>query len=170
MKKKKAIELLNSQLEKIDDNQIKREEWLMSTSSVLSRIFPLSASYKIDQLEKIRESPDYFEEISERKRIQTRKTMAARFLKNHIEEIELLGMEGSGSKLVAFFGSFRFWLILTGVCSLSFIIGNSAAKPHIQSFKHSQQEESQDLERLLYLQKKKVDSLIEEIRFMRTLG
>lgn len=170
MKKGKAINLLRSQIEKIHDERINREEWLLSTSAVVLRIFPLSAQYKIEQLEKLRQDPDYFTDISALNRIKNRKLKAEAFLTNYIEEIELLGIESSGNKLEMLFGSFRFWMILTGICGLSFIIGNTAGSPDLRSLQQLQKKEFKDLENQLYLQRKKIDSLKNEIKALRSLG
>lgn len=170
MKKSKAIKLLRLQIARINDERINREEWLFSTSSLLLRIFPLSAKYKIGQLEQIRQDPEYFSDISASKRIKNRKLKAESYLNNFIEEIELLGLESSGNKLEVLFGSFRFWMILLGICSLSFIVGNTTGAPGIKSLQQLQKKEYRDLENQLYQQRKKIDSLKNEIKAMRSVG
>lgn len=170
MRKSTAIRLLRFQIEQIKDEKINREEWLLSTSSVILRIFPLSAKYKVGQLEQIRQDPDYFEELTVLNRVKTRKLKAESYLNNFIEEIELLGMESKGNNLEMLFGSFRFWVILLGICGLSFIVGNTAGSPDLKSLQQLQKQEYRELENQLYLQRKKIDSLKNEIKVLRSVG
>lgn len=167
MKKSKAIRLLENQIDKIEDQRMKRDEWLSSTASVLLRVFPVSYQLKIDQLKDIQNNPQYFEDITTEERIAIRKGKAKRFLLNYIEEIELLGVEGTGSKLELFFGSVRFWFILTALCSLSFLVGNSTTA---RVFRQSHIQNYQELEKQIHIQKKEIDSLTKELRSTRTLG
>lgn len=127
MRKSKAIGLLKSQIDSINDPKIKRPEWIRSTSSILGRIFPLSSTSKIAQIQSLEKMPEFYQDISSDKRIETDKKKAETYLRNYIEEIELLGTEAT-SKMEMFFGSFRFWSILLTICILSFVSGNSMAK------------------------------------------
>lgn len=172
MKKRTAIRLLKSQIHKIDDEKIKRDEWLVATSTVLLRIFPLSANKKIEQLEQIQNNPVYFEDLPEQKIIENRKEKARRFLNNYIEEIEVMGTESTGSKLELFFGSFRFWLILSSICILSFIAGttSSAQEPMTGNYDPTRLDLFEDMERQLHLQKSTIDSLSYEIEKLRLKG
>lgn len=126
MRKSKAIGLLKAQIDKIDDPHIKRPEWITATSAMLARIFPLSSDSKIAQIQSLENMPEFYHDISSDKRIETDKKKAETYLKNYIEEIELLGPE-TNSKMEMFFGSFRFWSIILTICILSFIGGNSMA-------------------------------------------
>lgn len=119
MRKSKAIGLLKIQIEKINDPQIKRPEWITTTSAVLTRVFPLSSTSKIAQIRSLENMPEFYSDISSHKRIATDKKKAEDFLNNYIEEIELLGTE-TRSKMEMFFGNFRFWSILITICLLGF--------------------------------------------------
>jgi hypothetical protein len=172
MKSRTAIRLLRTQIQRINDENIKREEWLISTSAVLLKVFPLSANKKIEQVEKIANDPVYFEDLTAQKRIDNRKEKARRFLNNYIEEIQVIGTESSGSKLEMFFGSFRFWMILSSICILSFIAGttSSAQEPMTGNYDPTRLEIFEDMERRLHLQKSTIDSLSYEIEKLRLKG
>ena len=159
-------------MHKINDENIKRDEWIISTSAVLIRVFPLSANKKIEQLEQIQNNPAYFEDLPAHKKIDKRKEKARRFLNNYIEEIELMGTESTGSKLEMFFGSFRFWLILSSICILSFIAGttSSSQKPGPGDYDQTHLDLFEDMERQLHLQKSTIDSLSHEIKRLRVNG
>lgn len=166
MRKSKAIGLLKVQIEKINDPNIKRPEWINNTSAVLTRIFPLSSAAKILQIEGLENIPEFYEDISSEKRIQTDKKKAEAYLKNYIEEIELLGME-TNNKMEMFFGSFRFWSILLTICLLSFLGGNSiAVGKELQAQKNSRQE-VYSLSQELLLQKAEIDSLNKLLKELR---
>lgn len=168
-----AIRLLQTQIHKIDDDNLKREEWLVSTSAVLLRVFPLSASKKLVQMEQIQNNPGYFENLPAQKIINNRKEKARRFLNNYIEEIEVMGIERTGYKLEMFFGSFRFWMILFSICILSFIAGTSSSnspEPVIGNYDPNQRDLFQDMERQLHLQKSTIDSLSSEIEKLKLKG
>jgi hypothetical protein len=173
MKKRTAIRLLRTQLQKINNDDIKRDEWLISTSAVLLRVFPLSASKKIEQLEQIQNNPDYFEDLPAQKIIDNRKEKARRYLNNYIEEIEVMGTESTGSKLELFFGSFRFWMILSSICILSFIAGTTSSgsnEPGPGIYEQTRLELFKDMERRLDLQKSTIDSLSYELEKLRLKG
>lgn len=161
MKKSKAIRLLENQIDKIEDKNIQRDEWLSSTASVLLRVFPVSSQIKIEQLSNIEKSPQYFEDISAEERIALRKSKARRYLLNYIEEIDLLGVESSGNKLEIFFGSLRFWILLVALCGLSFLVGNTTPAKVI---KQSHIQDYQEMEQQIIHQKKKIDSLTRELQ------
>ncbi len=172
MRTRTAIRLIKSQINKINDDNINRDEWLVSTTAVVLRIFPLSASKKIEQLEQIRDNPVYFEDLPAQKRIDNRKEKARRFLNNYIEEIEVMGTESTGSKLEMFFGSFKFWMILSSICILSFIAGttSSSQEPITGSYDDTSLDLFKDMERRLNLQKSTIDSLSLEIEKLRLKG
>ncbi len=107
MRKSKAIGLLKIQIDKINDPDVKRPEWIITTSAVLARIFPISSRSKIAQIQSLENMPEFYNELSSGKRIETDKKKAATFLNNYIEEIELLGPETS-RKIEMFFRNFRF--------------------------------------------------------------
>lgn len=123
MNKKKAIELLQIQLEKIDDNQMTLDQWILSTSSVLSRVFPISAFHKITQIEKISDTPQFYNDISNQEKIDIRKRQARNYLKNFIEEIELLDLENSTDNYEVLVKNFSFWVIIICVALISFVAG-----------------------------------------------
>ena len=158
MKKSKAIGLLKIQIKKINDPNIPRPEWISNTSVILARIFPLSSTSKIAQLQSLENMPEFYQDISSDKRIETDKKKAETFLNNYIEEIELLGPETS-SKMEMFFGSFRFWTILITICSLSFIGGNSLAAEEAFASLQTSSIQIYSLKQELMLQKKEIDSL-----------
>lgn len=173
MRSRTAIRLLQSQIHKINDDTIKRDEWLISTSAVLLRVFPLSASKKIEQLEQIEKNPGYYEDLPKHKRIDNRKEKAKRFLNNYVEEIEVMGTESRGTKLEMFFGSFRFWLILSSICILSFIAGITSGNSQESitgNYDPARLEQFEDMERRLHLQKSTIDSLSYEIKKLRLKG
>ncbi len=109
MRKTTGIKLLRSQIEKINDRNVNREEWILSTNSVILRVFPVSSSSKISQIANIEDTPDFFNDISVHQRIELRKLKAERYLQNYIEEIDLLGTESSPNKLEIFMAGFKFW-------------------------------------------------------------
>ncbi len=172
MKKRTAIKLLKEQVHKINDNNIKRDEWLVKTSAVLLRIFPLSADKKIGQLEQIENNPGYFEDLPVQKRIAARKEKAERFLNNYMEEIEVMGTESTGSKLELFFGSFRFWIILSSICILSFIAGTTSTSPiaDTENFDLNSLKIYEDMEKQLNLKQNTIDSLSRELEKLRLRG
>lgn len=163
MRKSKAIGLLKIQIEKINDPLIKRDDWISSTTVVLSRVFPVSAEIKIAQIRELGIITEFYKDLPNEKRIETIKKKAATFLNNYIEEIELLGTETS-SKMEMFFGSFRFWSILITICLFSFIGGNSlAAGEEIKSLQTSGLKILSLNEELL-LRKNEIDSLRQVIK------
>lgn len=109
MRKTKGIRLLKSQIDKINDQSIKREEWITTTNSILLKVFPISSSAKISQMGNIEDTPDFFNDISPLKGIELRKLKAERYLQNYIEEIDLLGTESHPNKIESFLSNFRFW-------------------------------------------------------------
>lgn len=166
MRKNKAIGLLQVQIEKINKPNLERAEWINNTSLLLKRIFPLSFPAKILQLKSLENIPEFYSDISSEKRIQTDKKKAESYLKNYIEEIELLGLE-TNNKMEMFFGSFRFWSILLTICMLSFLGGNSiAAGKELQSQKNSRLE-IYSLSQELLLQKTQIDSLNKLIKELK---
>ncbi|MCM4159488.1 hypothetical protein FHG64_10960 [Antarcticibacterium flavum] len=169
MKKHTAIRLLRTQLQNIHNEDIKRDEWLISTTTVLLRVFPLSADKKIGQLEQIENNPGYFEDLPAQKRIAARKEKAERFLNNYIEEIEVMGTENTGSKLELFFGSFRFWMILSSICILSFIAGTTSTTPLADTgnFDRNSLKIYEDMEKQLHLKQNTIDSLSYELEKLR---
>jgi hypothetical protein len=167
MRKSKAIGLLKIQIEKINDPNIMRTEWIDHTTIVLSRIFPDSSESKITQIKSLVNMPEFYQDISRDKRIETDKRKAETYLKNYIEEIELLGTETS-SKMEMFFGSFRFWTILVAICILSFIGGNSLASGNELESRHISGLEIFSLNEELLLQKKEIDSLRKVIKELIT--
>lgn len=158
MKKSKAIGLLKIQIEKINDPNITRPEWISTTSVILARIFPLSSTSKIAQIQSLENMPEFYNDISSDKRIKTDKKKAESFLRNYIEEIELLGPETS-SKMEMFFGSFRFWTILITICLLSFIGGNTLTAGAELESRQTSTLQIFSLNEELLLQKKEIDSL-----------
>ncbi len=163
MRKNKAIGLLKIQIEKIEDPAIKRTEWIESTVVILSRIFPISSSSKIAQIESLENMPEFYQDISPDKRIKTDKKKAEAYLCNYIEEIELLGTE-TNSKMEMFFGSFRFWTILLTVCILSYIGGNSTATGKELKPQQTSNFKIYSLNQEILLYKKEIDSLKNIIR------
>ena len=109
MRKTTGITLLKAQIDKINDQSIKRDEWITSTNSILLKVFPVSSPAKISQIGKIIDTPEFFNDISPLKGIEIRKLKAERYLLNYIEEIELLGMESNPNKIEGFLSNFRFW-------------------------------------------------------------
>ena len=109
MRKTTGIRLLKSQIDKINDQNIKRDEWISSTNSILLKVFPVSSPAKISQLRNIEDTPEFFNDISALKRVELRKLKAERYLQNYIEEIDLLGTESNPNKIEGFLSNFRFW-------------------------------------------------------------
>ena len=109
MRKTTGIRLLKSQIDKIHDQSIKREEWITSTNSVLLKVFPVSSPTKISQMGNIEDTPEFFNDISPDKRNKIRKIKAERYLQNYIEEIDLLGTESDPNKVEGFLTNLRFW-------------------------------------------------------------
>lgn len=163
MRKRKAIGLLKIQIEKINDPHIKRPEWISTTSAVIEKVFPLSSTSKIVQVQSLENMPEFYHDISSDKRIETDKKKAATFLNNYIEEIELLGPETS-SKMEMFFGSFRFWSILLTICIISFIGGYSLASGKEIKSQQASGLQILTLNQELLLQKKEIDSLRQIIK------
>lgn len=151
------------QIEKINDPDIKRTEWISITSVVLKRLFPLSSVSKIAQIQSLENMPEFYHDISSDKRIETDKKKAASFLNNYIEEIELLGLE-TNSKLEMFFGSFRFWSILFTLCILAFIGGKSLAAGKELKSLQTYNLQIYSLNEEVLLQKKEIDSLKKVIK------
>lgn len=135
-----------------------RPEWINNTSVVLARLFPLSSTSKISQIQSLENIPEFYHDISSVKRIETDKKKAETYLNNYIEEIELLGPETS-SKMEMFFGSFRFWTILLAICILSFIGGNSLSAGEELKSKQNSSLQIFSLNQELLFQKKEIDSL-----------
>lgn len=123
MNNKKAINLLEHQIEKIHDKTINREEWINLTIPVLINIFPVSASVKIAQIRTINDTQAENVDISGKDKIDIKKRKAERYLKNYIEEIELLDLENKSDKIEYLFKSFSFWAILISAMLISFIGG-----------------------------------------------
>ena len=109
MRKTAGIRLLKSQIDKINDQSIKRDEWITSTNSVLLKVFPVSSPAKISQMGNIEDTPEFFNDISPDKRTEIRKLKAERYLQNYIEEIDLLGTESDPNKVEGFLANLRFW-------------------------------------------------------------
>lgn len=109
MRKTTGIRLLKSQIEKINDQSIKRDEWISTTNSILLKVFPVSSPAKISQMGNIVDTPEFFNDISPSKGIELRKLKAERYLQNYIEEIDLLGTESNPNKIEGFLSNFRFW-------------------------------------------------------------
>ena len=109
MRKTTGIRLLRSQIDKINDESIKRVEWIATTNSILLKVFPVSSQAKIIQIDNLEETPEFFNDISPLKRIELRKLKAKRYLENYIEEIDLLGTESNPNKIEGFLSNFRFW-------------------------------------------------------------
>lgn len=124
MKKKDAVRLLELQVKKIHYENISREEWINSTISVILKIFPISASYKITQIESIENAEKNNIDISKKEKVDIKKRQAERFLKNYIEEIELLDLENKSDKLEDLLNSFIFWVILISAVVISFVGGS----------------------------------------------
>ncbi|QED38224.1 hypothetical protein FK178_11085 [Antarcticibacterium arcticum] len=108
MRKTTGIKLLRSQIDKIHDRDLKRDAWILSTNSVILKVFPISSASKISQISKIEETPDFFNDISAQKRIEFRKLKAEQYLQNYIEEIDLLGTETTSNKMENFLKFFKF--------------------------------------------------------------
>ena len=109
MRKTTRIRLLKSQIDKINDQNIKRDEWIATTNSIILKVFPVSSPAKISQMGNIEDTPEFFNDISPVKRIELRKLKAERYLQNYIEEIDLLGTESNPNKIEGFLSNFRFW-------------------------------------------------------------
>ena len=109
MRKTTGIRLLKSQIEKIKDQNIKREEWITTTNSILLKVFPVSSPAKISQMGNIEDTPEFFNDISPIQSVEIRKLKAERYLQNYIEEIDLLGTEAHPNKIEGFLSNFRFW-------------------------------------------------------------
>lgn len=109
MKKSTGIKLLRLQIDEIQDRDIELDAWILSTNSVISKVFPISSALKISQLAEIEATPDFFNDLSTQKRIEIRKLKAVSYLQNYIEEIDLLGTESPSNKLENFLEYFRFW-------------------------------------------------------------
>lgn len=123
MKKKNAIRLLELQIEKINDKEISREHWVESSTTVLQRIFPISSSSKVAQIQTINKTHQDNVDITGKDKIDIRKRQAERYMRNYIEEIELLDMENHNGTIEGFINSFIFWAILISVMLISFIGG-----------------------------------------------
>lgn len=123
MNKKTAIHLLELQIEKIQDITINREEWINSTIPVLINIFPVSSPIKIVQIRTINDAQNQNADISGKDKIDIKKRKAERYLKNYIEEIELLDIENRSEKMGDLLRSFAFWAILISAMLISFIGG-----------------------------------------------
>ncbi len=122
MKKKCAIRLLELQSEKIHNKNVSRDEWINTTSLVLTKIFPISSSMKIAQIKTINE-PQKFNDFTGKEKFDMSKRKAERFLKNYIEEIELLDIENKNDIFRDLARSFIFWAILISAMVTSFIAG-----------------------------------------------
>ena len=109
MRKTTRIRLLKSQIDKINDQNIKRDEWIATTHSILLKVFPVSSPTKISQMGNIEDTPEFFNDISPSKGIELRKLKAERYLQNYIEEIDLLGTESNPNKIEGFLSNLRFW-------------------------------------------------------------
>ena len=123
MNNKKAINLLELQINKIHDISMNREEWLNSTIPVLINIFPVSSSMKITQIRSINDAQNQITDISGKDKIDIRKRKAERYLRNYIEEIALLDVENRSDKIEDLFRSFVFWAILISAMLISFLGG-----------------------------------------------
>lgn len=123
MNNNKAIHLPELQIEKIHDKTVNREEWIHSTIPVLINIFPVSSTIKIAQVRSINEAQNENTDISGKDKIDIRKRKAERYLKNYIEEIELLDLENKSDKMEHLFKSFSFWAILISAILISIIGG-----------------------------------------------
>ncbi len=109
MRKTTGIKLLRLQIDEIHNRDIKLDAWILSTNSVIAKVFPISSALKISQLAEIEATPDFFNDLSTQKRIEIRKLKAVSYLQNYIEEIELLGMESNPNEIEGFLSNFRFW-------------------------------------------------------------
>lgn len=169
MRKQTALDLLELQKASIECDKLKREEWLVATTAVILRVFPLSAKSKIRQLERINEKSDFYSKLSEEQVINIRKRKAESYLNNYIEEIELLGTESKSDRLEILVSSVWFWAILICVAVTSYVAGSSLA---LTTEKPEQiyPREVFNLEQELKFQKNLIDSLKSEIDFIRTFG
>lgn len=137
MNKKDAIKLLEFQTERINCPKLNREEWLVSTNAVLLKVFPLSAKSKIAQLARIQDISADLNSLSIDHQVSIRKNRAENYLKNHIEEIEFLGIESSSDNLGGLVKSIWFWAILVSASTMSFVAGNATDElltPHSYPF------------------------------------
>lgn len=125
MNKKDAIKLLEFQTKRINCSKLNREEWLVSTNAVLLKVFPLSAKSKIAQLARIQHISADLRSLSNDQQVSIRKNRAESYLKNHIEEIEFLGLESSTDNLSGLFKSIWFWAVLVSASTISFVAGNA---------------------------------------------
>lgn len=128
MRQQTAIDLLEHQKKRINCDKLKREEWIVSTTAVLMKVFPLSARSKIRQIERLNEIPDFYSQLSPQQRTEITKRKAEAYLNNYIEEIELLDTESRSDKLDVMFKSPLFWVVIICVGLSSFVAGNRAAK------------------------------------------
>lgn len=128
MRQQTAIDLLENQKKRINCDKLKREEWIVSTTAVLLKVFPLSARSKIRQIERLNEIPDFYAQLSAQQRIEITKRKAEAYLNNYLEEIELLGIESRSDKLDVLFKSPLFWAVIVCVGLTSFVAGNVAGK------------------------------------------
>ncbi len=123
MKKKDAVRLLELQIEKINFKDLNREDWVESTTSVLHRIFPISFASKVAQIQTINDTQKDNIDISGKDKINIRKRQAEQYIRNYIEEIELLDLENRNGRIEDLANSFIFWAILIIAMLLSFIGG-----------------------------------------------
>jgi hypothetical protein len=122
MKKKCAIRLLELQIEKIHNKNVSIDAWIYTTSLVLTKIFPISYSIKIAQIKTIND-PQEFNDFTGKEKFDMARRKAEHFLKNYIEEIELLDIENKNEIFGDLAGSFVFWAILISAMVTSFIAG-----------------------------------------------
>lgn len=165
MNKKDAIKLLEFQTERINGSNLNREEWLDSTNAVLLKVFPLSAKSKIAQLTRIQNSSVDLRSLSIDQQVSIRKNRAENYLKNHIEEIEFLGMERSTDNLGGLFKSIWFWAVLVSASTMSFVAGNATDElltPHSNPFA--------DFEKQIKPEENQIDSLRTEIEEIKIFG
>lgn len=98
------------------------DAWIYTTSLVLTKIFPISYSIKIAQIKTIND-PQEFNDFTGKEKFDMAKRKAEHFLKNYIEEIELLDIENKNEIFGDLAGSFVFWAILISAMVTSFIAG-----------------------------------------------
>lgn len=98
-----------------------REEWINSTIPVLIDIFPVSSSKKVAQIQTINNAEHQNVDITRKDNNDLNKRKAEQYLKNYIEEIELLDLENRSDRIGNLFRSFSFWAILISAILLSFI-------------------------------------------------
>lgn len=157
MKKNKALRLLAAQRSKVEQEG-SQKEWLITTTAVLVKIFPLSADYKIEQLSQIFNDSGHSHKLSPLgvdSRIRNKKKQ---FLEDCAEEIRLLGMESRSDNAFIFARNIHFWVIVIAVSSISYVFGNINTTSQT-SVQQKYVEELTKLRNQLEIHQKKIDSL-----------